>query len=619
MGIRRLIAFVLVLAGACLFAPGLSSAAVFTVNSTGQELDANPGNGACSTAQGTCTVRAALQESNALIGTDTVNVPAGNYPVGWSPQITQSVVLRGTAGARATRMTASGNNYWSISGGGVVEISGLTFTGTNGINSAVAVNGPDTTFRGVSIEGNRSTSSSGAGLRISSGQVTLIRSAVVNNLLDRSSGDAIGGGIAVFGGNLTAIATTIAGNEIKSADTKGWGGGIFSNVPLALSHVTMRENSVTTTSAANYGGNLFLNGNDQVMTTIQDSIITGGSTSSGQSRNCGKGNQNPPLTVTGKNIYESLGAGSCAFPPASVAAASATLTELDDHGGPGPSYVPLASSAAVDAASSCPQDGFDQRGVAAPAGAACDIGSTELSADLKAQLVSAAGPVAAGTPVFHTVVLSNAGPDTAESVTLGITPPSGLSILAVSGGTCTAEGQCSFGDLEAGLSRTVTFTTLAPASGSLVTQVTGDSISPDPTPADTSASATTGVIEPTLITGLRVIGKLRSGSKGRIGLKLARPATVRIVVSRIGRGRLVEGVCKAGAKAGKRCQTLKKVGVLSARKKSGQAVIRLPAKLRGKKLKPGRYRLTATATTASGTRSKASRITVKVLKAGRKR
>ncbi len=53
---------------ACAAAPGAAPPAKgdFTVDSLGDEPDANPGNGACATADGKCTLRAAIQEANVL-------------------------------------------------------------------------------------------------------------------------------------------------------------------------------------------------------------------------------------------------------------------------------------------------------------------------------------------------------------------------------------------------------------------------------------------------------------------------------------------------------------------------------------------------------------------------
>src|SRR3990172_4426909 len=54
-------------------------AADFTVDSTLDRVDANPGDGRCATAAGACTLRAAVQETNAAAGHDTITLPADVY------------------------------------------------------------------------------------------------------------------------------------------------------------------------------------------------------------------------------------------------------------------------------------------------------------------------------------------------------------------------------------------------------------------------------------------------------------------------------------------------------------------------------------------------------------
>jgi CSLREA domain-containing protein len=59
-------------------APG-ATAAVFTVDSTIDAVDAMPGDTHCETVDHACTLRAAVQEANELPGADEINVPAGTY------------------------------------------------------------------------------------------------------------------------------------------------------------------------------------------------------------------------------------------------------------------------------------------------------------------------------------------------------------------------------------------------------------------------------------------------------------------------------------------------------------------------------------------------------------
>lgn len=56
----------------------------FTVDTTVDGIDAKPGDGTCKTVGGKCSLRAAIQESNASPGLDTINIPEGTYKPGQS-------------------------------------------------------------------------------------------------------------------------------------------------------------------------------------------------------------------------------------------------------------------------------------------------------------------------------------------------------------------------------------------------------------------------------------------------------------------------------------------------------------------------------------------------------
>ena len=56
-----------------------SSEQNFTVNSTVDAVDINPGDGICADASGNCTLRAAIQESNSLAGWHTITLTAATY------------------------------------------------------------------------------------------------------------------------------------------------------------------------------------------------------------------------------------------------------------------------------------------------------------------------------------------------------------------------------------------------------------------------------------------------------------------------------------------------------------------------------------------------------------
>ena len=58
---------------------GPIQAATFVVNTTTDAVDVDPGDGVCSTESDSCSLRAAIQEANALEGADLITIPAGIY------------------------------------------------------------------------------------------------------------------------------------------------------------------------------------------------------------------------------------------------------------------------------------------------------------------------------------------------------------------------------------------------------------------------------------------------------------------------------------------------------------------------------------------------------------
>jgi hypothetical protein len=65
MNLRRRVALTLLAALFTLAFPAAASAVVYTVDSTGDQEDLLPGTGRCVTSVATCTLRAAIEESNA--------------------------------------------------------------------------------------------------------------------------------------------------------------------------------------------------------------------------------------------------------------------------------------------------------------------------------------------------------------------------------------------------------------------------------------------------------------------------------------------------------------------------------------------------------------------------
>jgi CSLREA domain-containing protein len=93
----------------------------FVVNSTGDGADAVPGNGICDDGTGSCTLRAAIQESNANAGSDVVTFALGTgtptiAPLSALPAITAQITIQGNTGG-ATRIQLNGASAGSGSNG----------------------------------------------------------------------------------------------------------------------------------------------------------------------------------------------------------------------------------------------------------------------------------------------------------------------------------------------------------------------------------------------------------------------------------------------------------------------------------------------------------------------
>lgn len=71
-----------------------------TVNTTADAPDNNPGDGRCETAAGQCSLRAAIQESNANNIADLINLPDGVYIIGSQLDVTKPVSIKGASQAK---------------------------------------------------------------------------------------------------------------------------------------------------------------------------------------------------------------------------------------------------------------------------------------------------------------------------------------------------------------------------------------------------------------------------------------------------------------------------------------------------------------------------------------
>ena len=229
-----------------------AQAATFTVNSPLDVADANPGNGICETASGngTCTLRAAIQETNALAGADEIILPANTYVLTIVSQL--SITSRLTiTGSGASTTIIDGNKsvrpdsrVLVINSGITVNITGVTIRngGTTAVGGGIS-NGGTLTLTESTVSGN-AADNDGGGIFNNAGTLTLINSIVSGN-----NAGVDGGGIRNDpGGTLTLTNSTVSGNAAGDD-----GGGIHN---IAGATLTLTNSTVIGNDAGDDGGGI---------------------------------------------------------------------------------------------------------------------------------------------------------------------------------------------------------------------------------------------------------------------------------------------------------------------------------------------------------------------------
>jgi hypothetical protein len=324
----------------------------FVVNDIADGNDASPGDGLCETMAGNerCPLRAAIEEANALPGLDAVVLPAG----------THTLTLAGGGEDDAATGDLDINDFMNLIGDGA---------------DRSIVDGGALADRVFHVLGSHAVQISGVGVR--GGDVTATRA------------ENDGGGILNLG-DLSVIDCAVTGNSAVS------GGGIFNDGgTLRLAGSTVSGNT-----AGIDGGGLYNQGSG--MMTLTNSTISG---------NTGDGIYNAGASSTAElsnTLLAGNAAGSCGGDTSTIGSLGYNLDDGDDcgltsvgdlidtdpllgplqnNGGGTQTHELLDGSPAIDAANpGTPGSGggvceaADQRGIARPQGAACDIGAFEAEA-----------------------------------------------------------------------------------------------------------------------------------------------------------------------------------------------------------------------------------------------
>lgn len=238
--------------------PHFASSATFTVNSTTDANDVNPGNGLCETApgNGVCTLRAAIQESNAVPGFPPaqITLPSGTYVLTLGQLgITDSLFLNG-----------EDPNSTIIDGNKSSRVFAISNTGTD----------PIVNMSGVTVRNGTAPNSTtrGGGIFIDEGSSL----SLFNCIVSENQSDILGAGIS-NDGFLQIFSSTIRNNKITGLTSGGGqtaiGGGLFNSVSGTV-HI---DRSTISGNQATRGGGIDNQGHLEITnSTISGNMVFAG-------------------------------------------------------------------------------------------------------------------------------------------------------------------------------------------------------------------------------------------------------------------------------------------------------------------------------------------------------
>lgn len=235
---------------------GTAAPQTFTVDTTADTVDANPGDGVCADSNGKCSLRAAVMEANALGGNPhTIVLQAGQ---------TYTLSRDTSAGddntAAEDDLDIEGAVYpvsIIIQGNGatIQRDPGLacTINGTNetGEFRIFEVIGATLQLQSVTVKNGCADGSEGGGIWNRGGTLTITNSTISGN----SSRNG-GGGISNYYGTVTITDSTLSGNT-------GSGGGAISHFYGTMTIINSTISGNSTYGGLGYGGGIVNQGPDR--------------------------------------------------------------------------------------------------------------------------------------------------------------------------------------------------------------------------------------------------------------------------------------------------------------------------------------------------------------------
>jgi hypothetical protein len=372
---------VLLVLGFC----GPASAAVFVVHNGGDGHDRNLGDAICDGSPNGepafCTLRAAIEEANALGGDHEVDVEVPDVLLTLGSglgavEITANVTINGQGATKTTiRQTlspGSGDRVFDVMGGADVTITGAEIRDGEANPNNGFFGGNIRSAGTLRVEGSSVTGGSGysAGAIANTGGTLIVsHSAVWGNSAVNGGGDAgaiLNFGTAEFPAALHIQNSTISGNNARL------GGGVTSyNNPENTVSITDSTIAFNESGDRGSGGGLAIGSGSA---SVDNSIIARNTSVSPDNQNC-SADPGSSIDSLGYNLENATDCGFTGL--GDEQNADPLFGTLALNGGETRTHALAAGSPAIDTGSGeCPVD--DQRHVGRPQGGRCDKGAFEL-------------------------------------------------------------------------------------------------------------------------------------------------------------------------------------------------------------------------------------------------
>lgn len=330
---------------------------LLSVDSAVDVADAVPGDGACYSTLGTCSLRAAVQESNAWPTADTIRI---------DPAIGALLTVAGVGEDAAATGDLDINDDLTITS----TSAALAVIGANDIDRVFDIHSGTVVFDHLHLtNGTDATGAGGGGVRTSAGSTFTLRDSQI------SANELTAGG---GGGGLRADGAATVERSTFNANRADHGGAARFAASASVQNSTLTGNSAPVGSALTSAAGASV--------AVVDSTLSSNSTGVGvekvgaiSARNTiianhsAGGNCSASLATLGNNLESATECGF--FGAGDVQNAKPALGNLVDNGGPTPTRLPAAGSPAIGTGSCVSTT--DQRGIARPQGGACDKGAVE--------------------------------------------------------------------------------------------------------------------------------------------------------------------------------------------------------------------------------------------------